>query len=87
MHSVFYEYCPRTFNDIFTKTRPLHDHDLRNINNFDIPRPKTDWYKRMPPFSFTSKWNALEEAKLYLNRVTFPIMFKGRLLENYALLN
>jgi len=87
MHSVFYEYCPRTFNDIFTKTRPIHDHDLRNINNFNTPRPKTDWYKRMPPFSFTSKWNALEEAKLYPNRVTFQIMLKGRLLENYALLN
>jgi len=84
MHSVFYGYCPKTFDDIFTKNPVRHDHDLRNHNNFTVPRPRIDWFKRMPPFSFTSHWNSLEEAKLYNNRKTFQIMLKGRLLLNLA---
>jgi len=84
MHSVFYGSSPKTFNEIFQKNPIRHDHDLRNHNNFAVPRPRLDWFKRMPPFSFTSHWNSLEEAKLYQNKVTFQIMLKGRLLQNLA---
>jgi len=85
MHSVFYNYCPPTFSDTFLTTPPAHDHNLRNLNNFVIPRPRIDWFKKMPPYDYPTTWNGLEEAKLYPNRKTFQIMLKGRLIHTRAL--
>jgi len=81
MHSVFYEYCPITVAEICVKNPQRHNHNLRNYNNFNVSRPRIDWYKKMPPFSFTTYWNSLEEAKLYRNKTTFLIMLKGKLLQ------
>jgi len=82
MHSIFYEYCPISMRESFVKNQNDHNHDLRNINNFYVVRPRIDWFKKMPLFSFTSHWNSLQEDKLYQNRTTFQIMLKGRLLMN-----
>jgi len=84
MHSVYYNYSPPTFSESFICNPPGHDHDLRQINNFHIPRPRIDWYKKMPLFDFPQTWNNLEEAKLYRNRKTFQIMLKGRLIQSRA---
>jgi len=80
MHSVYYGYAPPSLNDIFIKCPEIREHNLRSINCFNIPRPKTDWYKNMPPFKFTSHWNSLDEAKLYRNPVTFKHALKDSLL-------
>jgi len=80
MHSVFYGDCPPPLSDIFPKAVPNHNHDLRNLNNFFIPRPKTEFFKKMPPYNFAETWNSLEEAKLYVNNTTFQIALKNRLL-------
>jgi len=84
MHTVFYGNCPQTFTEIFAKSPVIHDHDLRNVNIFTIPRPRIDWFKKMPPFAFTTFWNSLEEAKLYRNYTTFQIMLKGKLMQKFA---
>jgi len=80
MHSVFYGDCPSSFLEIFPKAAPNHEHDLRTINNFFIPRPKSEFFKKMPPFNFPETWNNLEEAKLYVNYTTFQLALKNRLL-------
>lgn len=80
MHSVYYNYCPKSFNELFLKKiNNEDDHELRNYNNFLIPLPKTEWYKKMPPFSFPSTWNNLAEPKLYNNRFTFQHALKEQL--------
>ncbi|MBM3939250.1 MAG: hypothetical protein FJ333_11450 [Sphingomonadales bacterium] len=72
MHSVYYEYCPRSFvNNFALKREGRHDHDLRNLNNFNLPFPRSESFKRLPPYSFIQNWNDLEESKLYANRYTF----------------
>lgn len=84
MHTVYYGNSPLPLSDIFPKATQNHEHELRNINNFSIPRPKKDFFKKMPPFSFPELWNNLEEAKLYVNFTTFQIALKNRLLNNLS---
>jgi len=79
MHSVFYEYCPRSFvNNFAIKKEGRHDHDLRNLNNFNLPFPRSESFKKFPPYSFIQIWNNLEEPKLYAN----PKTFKNAITEN-----
>jgi len=80
MHLVYYGDCPLPLLEIFPKAAPNHEHDLRTTNNFFIPRPKSEFFKKMPPFNFPETWNNLEEAKLYVNNTTFQIALKNRLL-------
>jgi len=80
MHSIFYAYSPTTVVDLFPKSLNDHEHDLRRFNNFAIPRPRNEFFKKMPPFNFPSLWNSLEESKLYHNRVTFQTALKFKLL-------
>jgi len=80
MHSIYYNYAPISLSEVFTKSPELREHDLRNINCFNVPRPKTEWFKMMPPYKFTFFWNSLEEAKLYRNPVTFMHALKHKLL-------
>jgi len=84
MHSVYYNYAPTSLFDLFIKNPEIRDHNLRNINCFNVPRPRTEWYKNMPPYKFTSFWNSLEEAKLYRNPVTFKTALKSKLLLKVA---
>lgn len=81
MHSVYYGYCPNSFSNNFQKRINLEfDHEMRNYNNFLVPHPRTEWFKKMPPYSFATLWNGLEERKLYANRATFSIALKNDLL-------
>jgi len=82
MHSIFYKYAPSTLIEAFPLQPPNPFHDLRNTNCFTIPRPNTEFFKKMPPFAFTTEWNSLEEAKLNNNRVTFQKALKYNLLNS-----
>jgi len=83
MHSVYYEYCPKSFiNNFATKNVGRHEHDLRNLNNFNLPHPRSEYFKKLPPYSFVQNWNDLEEQKLYNNRKTFKISLTEKLLND-----
>jgi len=81
MHSLYYEYCPTSFiNNFAIKKIGRHEHDLRNLNNFHLPFPRSESFKRLPPYSFISNWNELNEPKLYDNRHTFKRVMTENLL-------
>jgi len=81
MHSIYYEYCPSTLHEIFTKNPAQENLNLREYNNFLIPRPRIEQFKKFPQFSLPTIWNSLNEAKLYNNRTTFQIALKNKFFD------
>jgi hypothetical protein len=76
MHSVKYEYCPKSYRDVFSRVN-VDDlaYNLHYPNNFEIPRPRIELFKRMPIYTGTlpQEWNDCEELRFYQNPLTFKI--------------
>ena len=49
MHSIFYNYAPVSFENIWTKiTERNLNQDLRNENDFILPFPRIELFKKLP---------------------------------------
>jgi len=82
MHSVFYEYAPRSFMQTWIKNNERqHDHNLRNDNDYMLPNPRLEQFKRFPIYSLPLEWNQAGVVTLYENKTTFRIALKGQLFE------
>ncbi len=81
MHSIYHNYQHISFNTMFTKNQIRdHDHTLRNLNNFYLPQPHTDAFKRSPSYLLPKTWNELpDETKCLSNRYTFKIALKNNI--------
>ena len=80
MHSVFYNYAPKSFSETWTKNVAReHAMALRNDNLFNIPHPRTDLFKRFPLFSLPNFWNNAEELVFYENQITFRHALRDKL--------
>ena len=81
MHAVYYKYAPKTFANIWqTNVDRDLDYNLRNMNDFTLPAPKTEFFKRQPLYTLPLEWNNLDEIKLQHNCTTFQICLKNNLL-------
>ena len=58
-----------------------HDHNLRNDNDYMLPNPRLEQFKRFPIYSLPFKWNQAGVVTLYENKTTFRIALKGLLFE------
>jgi len=76
-----YDYCPATLRDIFSKNPVQENLNLRQFNDFIIPRPRIEQFKKFPQYSLPALWNSLNEAELYNNRITFQKALKDKLLD------
>ena len=82
MHSVFYEYAPRSFMQTWIKNNERqHDHNLRNDNDYMLPNPRLEQFKIFPIHSLPFEWNQAGVVTLYENKTTFRIALKGLLFE------
>ena len=82
MHSIEYGYCPPSFQTTWQKNHERNI-QLRNENNFYLPSPKIEFFKRIPLYSLPNEWNILPaELKYQFNRFTFKIALKSYLLES-----
>ena len=82
MHSIEYQYCPPSFTNIWQKNH-IRNIQLRNGNDFYIPSPKIEFFKRIPLYSLPLEWNNLpDELKFQFNRHTFKIALKNHLFES-----
>ena len=83
MHSIFYKYCPPSFESTFptNETRDI-DYPLRNNDDFIIPRARIEFIKRFPLHSFPTTWNNFGDIKLQHNKITFQIALKRFLFES-----
>jgi hypothetical protein len=81
MHSIEYDYAPTSFHNIWTKNLVNQgDRPLRNADNYSLPNPHTELFKKSPLYSLPSEWNKLDENRYISNRATFKTAIKYSLL-------
>jgi hypothetical protein len=85
MHSIKYQYCPKSFRNVFISNPPDNlRYDLRNTNDFMIPRARIEMFKKMPIYTLPLEWNNSGDLQFYQNTATFKIILKETLLKKFA---
>jgi hypothetical protein len=84
MHAVEYKYAPPSFNEIWMKNGERDPEiELRNANEFYLPMPRTETFKKSTYYALPSVWNDLpQEIKLQQNRITFKWALKDHLMSD-----
>jgi len=82
MHSVEYGYAPASFSNTWTKNNAIQgDRPLRNSDDYTLPNPRTEMFKKSPLYNLPFEWNTLDYTKFISNRTTFKTALKFNLLE------
>jgi len=72
MHSIYYEYAPVSFVNIWTKNNVRNlNQNLRNDDLFMLPNPRIELFKKMPMYSLPHEWNISGDLKFYPNLAIF----------------
>ncbi len=83
MHSIEYEYAPSSFQGIWTKNLVNQgDRPLRNADNYSLPNPRTEQFKKSPLYSLPLEWNSFDDNRYIRNRNTFKTAIKYTLLNS-----
>jgi hypothetical protein len=81
MHSVVYKYCPPSFGDVWrTNTERQAGTNLRNSDQFTLPAPRIELFRKSPLYSLPALWNGLDDTKHQNCKTTFKISLKYLLL-------
>ena len=82
MHSIVYEYAHVSFANMCSRniSRPS-EYELRNSNDFTLPAPHYENFKRFPLYSFPNLWNNLGDVKFQNNKITFRISLTDQLFD------
>jgi hypothetical protein len=81
MHSITYNYAPQTFANTWIKNNDRNTgHNLRNDEDYLLPHPRVEFFKKIPIYSLASAWNDAGVLRFYQNRTTFKIALKDHLL-------
>jgi len=82
MHSVYYEYCPKSFFNTWTKNNERNlNQNLRNDDLFMIPNPRIEFFKKLPIYSLPLEWNNSGDLKFYGNTITFKHALREAMFE------
>ena len=85
MHAIYNNVAPPSFNNVWQKNNIREQqYDLRNQDNFIIPKPRFEGFKKYPLYSFAKTWNESGDLRLYNNFVTFKMALRNQLLEQLA---
>jgi hypothetical protein len=88
MHSVKYEYCPKSFLDVFRKIDTDNlVYELRYPNEFEVPRARIELFKRIPLYTLPLEWNNCGDLRFYVNPTTFKITLFDVLRQKFATVN
>jgi hypothetical protein len=81
MHSIKYNYAPRSFDGIWVQnnTRQQH-HELRNSNDYILPRVKIEFFRRIPLYSLPYEWNNVGDLIFHHNKNLFRNLLREKLL-------
>jgi len=83
MHSIEYNYAPPSLLGIWTKNYITRgDRPLRNADNYTLPNPRTELFKKSPLYTLPLEWNMLDENRYIRNRTTFKTALKYMLLNS-----
>ena len=80
MHSYHYKYAPAAFNNtwILNSERDT-PYELRNSEDYEIPRLNYTSLKRFPLYTLPTAWNAAGPSKYHSNKFTFQTALKDEL--------
>jgi hypothetical protein len=86
MHTIAYDYAPKTFANTWTKNNARNTgHDLRNQDYFTLPLVRIESFRKFPIYSLASEWNSLgDNIRLLRNRTTFKIALMDELINSMA---
>jgi len=86
MHSVEYKYAPSSFDETWIKNNMrAHERDFRNANDFYLPVPRTETFKKSTFYALPSAWNDLSpDIKLQQNKITFKWALRAHLLDELS---
>ena len=86
MHAVEYKYAPPSFENTWIKNSDREPAILlRNANDYYLPLPRTEAFKKSTYYSIPHAWNELApEIKFQQNAITFKWALKAHLLESLA---
>ncbi len=79
------DYCPPSLRGIWT-TNNLREinHKLRNANQYAIPYPRIELFKKSLLYSLPTQWNILNETKYHANPTTFKQSVKDQLIDDLS---
>jgi sarcosine oxidase/L-pipecolate oxidase len=86
MHSVEYNLAPSSFEGVWQKNNERDQAlNLRNANDYIIPYPRTETFKKSTYYSLPLMWNHLSPFLRYQpNKTTFKWALKAHLLEELS---
>ena len=81
MHSIHYNYAPESLRNLWPTnlTREIN-HNLRNTNDYSIPRINYSFFSRSPSITFTTLWNSSNNITPHINPTTFKIALRNSLM-------
>ena len=80
MHLIYYNYAPVSFNETWlTNIQNNANYNLRNANDFILPNPRIDQFKKFPIYSLPYEWNHCGDLKFYDNLITFKMALRDQL--------
>jgi Reverse transcriptase (RNA-dependent DNA polymerase) len=81
MHSFHFSYAPPSFDNTWITNANHHPGvELRNGEDYYIPRPNLTLFTRLPLYSFPSAWNEAGPSKYHHNPILFKNLLKEELL-------
>jgi hypothetical protein len=85
MHTVAHNLAPSSFaNTWITNADRDPELNLRNANDFYLPQPRTETFKKSTYYALPATWNSLTPyIKLQPNKITFKWALKAHLLDEW----
>ena len=83
MHSIEHKHAPSSFETTWVKNCDRDPElNLRNANDFYLPQPRTETFKKSTYYSMPTAWNSLPPfIKYQQNKTTFKWALKAHLLD------
>jgi hypothetical protein len=83
MHSIEHNLAFSSFSNTWQKNNARENHlNLSNANEFYLPQPRTETFKKSTFYALPATWNSLSPyLKLQPNKITFKWALKAHLLE------
>jgi hypothetical protein len=68
IYSLEYNYAPSSFTGIWNKNIVIQgDRPSRNADNYTLPNPRTELFKKSPLYTLPLEWNNLDENRYIRN--------------------
>ncbi len=83
MHTIHYETAPSSLLNLWPKNQIRNrNYELRNTDDYEIPRSNYAFFTRSPAYSFTKLWNNSTTVTPHRNHKTFKIAVKNMYLNS-----